>query len=58
MRESLKDDKDVTILEMPGLNHLFQDAKTGAPSKYTQIEETMSPIALKTTCDWVVQHSR
>ncbi|MGD0629066.1 MAG: alpha/beta hydrolase, partial [Terracidiphilus sp.] len=32
--------------ELPGLNHLFQDAKTGSPAEYGQIEETISPVAL------------
>ena len=32
--------------ELPGLNHLFQTAKTGSPVEYSTIEETMSPVAL------------
>jgi hypothetical protein len=28
------------------LNHLYQTAKTGAPSEYEEIKETISPIAL------------
>ncbi|MBZ5581282.1 MAG: alpha/beta fold hydrolase [Acidobacteriia bacterium] len=34
--------KDFEALEMPGLNHLFQTAKTGAVTEYAQIEETAS----------------
>ena len=37
---------DFKIVELTGLNHLFQTAKTGSPSEYSQIEETMSPRAL------------
>ncbi len=58
IRDALKNNADVTIMEMPSLNHLFQTAQTGAPSEYLQIEETMSPVALKTITDWVVAHSR
>jgi pimeloyl-ACP methyl ester carboxylesterase len=39
--------------EMPGLNHLFQTAKTGSPSEYSHIEETLSPNALKKVADWI-----
>ena len=35
------------------MNHLLQDAKTGAPSEYNDIEETMSPAALKIITDWL-----
>lgn len=58
IREALKNNPDTTIIELPGLNHLFQTAKTGAPSEYMAIEETVSPTALKTITDWVIAHSR
>lgn len=38
---------------LPELNHLFQTAKTGAVSEYSQIEETISPLALETMLDWI-----
>jgi len=44
---------DVTTTEMPGLNHLFQTARTGSPSEYGRIEETMAPAALSTVGDWI-----
>lgn len=47
---------DVTTRELPGLNHLFQMAGTGAPSEYGRIEETMSPVALAAVGDWVTAH--
>jgi len=49
---------DVTIRELPDLNHLFQTAITGAPQEYAQIEETISPTALQIIGDWVVQHTK
>jgi uncharacterized protein len=39
--------------ELPGLNHLFQTAKTGAVSEYAEIEETISPIALEKIGSWM-----
>jgi pimeloyl-ACP methyl ester carboxylesterase len=58
IREALKDNRDVTVVELAGLNHLFQTAKTGAPSEYARIEETMAPVALTTVADWVVAHTK
>jgi pimeloyl-ACP methyl ester carboxylesterase len=49
--------KDYAVIELPGLNHLFQAAKTGQPTEYAAIEETISPNALTTIGDWVVLHS-
>jgi fermentation-respiration switch protein FrsA (DUF1100 family) len=44
---------DYAVEKLPGLNHLFQTAKTGAITEYGQIEETMSPRALKVIADWI-----
>lgn len=41
--------------ELPGLNHLFQTAKTGSPAEYAQIEETMSPVALDKIATWILK---
>jgi len=49
---------DVTTTELPGLNHLFQTAKTGSPSEYGTIEETVAPALLKTVGDWVGAHGK
>ena len=38
---------------MPGLNHLFQTAKTGAVSEYAKIEETISPSAMVKIAGWI-----
>jgi uncharacterized protein len=43
------------IDELPGLNHLFQTAKTGAPAEYAQIEETMSPVVLEKISTWILK---
>ncbi|MBI2826763.1 MAG: alpha/beta hydrolase [Planctomycetia bacterium] len=49
--------KDFTLRELPGLNHLLQPCKTGSPAEYGQIEETMSPAALELIGDWIVKRS-
>jgi len=58
IRKALKRNPNTTIVELPGMNHLLQDAKTGAPTEYNDIEETMSPVAIKLITDWVSMHSR
>jgi pimeloyl-ACP methyl ester carboxylesterase len=50
--------RDVTTRELPGLNHLFQTARTGAPSEYAAIDETMSPAVLAIIGDWILAHSK
>ena len=49
--------RDVTVQELPGLNHLFQTAKTGAPNEYATIEETFSPTALQAIEGWITRHT-
>jgi len=46
--------RDCTVRELPGLNHLFQTCDTGATSEYIKIEETMSPLALQAVSDWII----
>ena len=46
--------KKVTIKEFPGLNHLFQECKTGAPAEYASIEQTFSPVALEEISKWIL----
>ena len=45
--------KDVTVKELEGLNHLFQTAETGMPQEYAIIEETFSPLALEIIKNWI-----
>ena len=49
--------KDFSIVVLPQLNHLFQTSLTGMPTEYGEIEETISPIALKTISDWILKHT-
>ena len=38
---------NLTLREMPDLNHLFQHCETGSPTEYVEIEETISPEVLE-----------
>jgi fermentation-respiration switch protein FrsA (DUF1100 family) len=57
IRKALEEavNKHFEIDELPGLNHLFQTAKTGAPSEYAEIEETMSPLVLDKIASWILK---
>ena len=50
--------KNVTIKELPNLNHLFQECKTGSPNEYATIEQTFSPIALNEILQWIQIQSK
>jgi len=49
--------KNFEIDELPGLNHLFQTAKTGGIGEYSEIEETMSPVAMEKVASWILNHA-
>jgi uncharacterized protein len=50
--------KDVTVVELPNLNHLFQECKTGSPTEYAEIEQTFSPLALDEMTKWIISKVR
>jgi hypothetical protein len=41
-------------IELPGLNHLFQDCTKCTIQEYGELEETFSPEALKIIGDWIL----
>lgn len=45
--------KNYKVIEIPGLNHLFQKCITCTSSEYANLEETFSPDALKIMGDWI-----
>jgi fermentation-respiration switch protein FrsA (DUF1100 family) len=47
--------KRVTIKELKGLNHLFQECTTGSPAEYARIEQTLSPAAMTTILNQIKQ---
>lgn len=48
----LADHLDATIMKLPGLNHMFQQAKNGSMNEYRAIEQTFSPDALDLISSW------
>jgi fermentation-respiration switch protein FrsA (DUF1100 family) len=45
--------KNLITKQLPNLNHLFQECKTGAPSEYASIEQTFSPTAMTEILKWL-----
>ena len=46
-----------TVKELPGLNHLFQTCKTCSVAEYSQLEETVAPVALELMSQWIRTHA-
>lgn len=46
--------RDVTVMELEGLNHLFQHAASGSPTEYARTEETMAPEAMEAVAQWIL----
>jgi len=46
--------RKVTIHRLPGLNHLFQPARTGTGDEYARIETTIDPAVLDLLRDWIL----
>ncbi|MCE7039725.1 S9 family peptidase [Dyadobacter sp. CY312] len=46
---------NVTTKELPNLNHLFQECKTGSPAEYGEIEQTFAPAALNEISGWILK---
>lgn len=58
LRSGLRDNPDVTLIEVPGVNHQLQTAVSGAPSEYDQIAEPLSPEVLRLVTDWIARRVR
>lgn len=46
------------VRTLTGLNHLLQNARTGAMNEYPRIEETMAPVALEAIAEWLRRVAR
>jgi fermentation-respiration switch protein FrsA (DUF1100 family) len=57
IRAALAANPKAQVVELKGLNHLFQTAGTGSPNEYGDIEETFAPEALKVMGDFVAAQS-
>lgn len=49
--------EDHVLTLLPGLNHLFQPAKTGGMTEYATIEQSFSPAALELLALWVTRRA-
>jgi uncharacterized protein len=47
--------KDFTVVEIEGVNHLFQKAQSGSPALYGAIEETIAPEVLNVVGNWLAK---
>ena len=47
-----------TVMELPGLNHLFQRAETGLVTEYGHLEETFSVEVLELMTAWILERVR
>lgn len=58
IRKALEEagNRDFTIKELEGLNHMFQESETGSMMEYSEIEQTFSPIALEEILSWIQAH--
>ena len=46
--------EDLEMVELEGLNHLFQESETGSMNEYVKIQETFNPLALERIGDWFI----
>ena len=53
IRAAMAGNRDLTAIELPGLNHMFQTARTGGIGEYAEIEETFAPAAMATISGWI-----
>jgi pimeloyl-ACP methyl ester carboxylesterase len=58
IRKALAKNKNATVKELPGLNHLFQEAQTGHPQEYAAIDQTFSPAALTEISNWILKQTK
>jgi len=49
---------DCTILELPKLNHWFQECQTGALAEYGALEQTISPMVLDIITKWIIEKTK
>jgi uncharacterized protein len=53
IKKALAKNKKGVTKELPNLNHLFQECKTGSPDEYAAIEQIFSPTALGEILSWI-----
>lgn len=58
LQQALAANPHAQVRRLPGLNHFFQTAHTGALAEAADIEETMSPRALALIGAWAMEQAR
>ncbi len=53
IEKALARNKKAKVVELPGLNHLFQPATTGLPAEYATIDTTIDPSLLDIVATWI-----
>ena len=48
--------REYQVMQLDGLNHLFQTSETGSPAEYLSNTETFSPKALELVTTWILKH--
>ena len=51
------ENKNIEVMQLENLNHLFQESKTGMPDEYSEIEQTISPKVLDIISKWIIEHN-
>lgn len=52
LEEAVEGD-EVTIVVLPDVNHLFQEATTGSAAEYAELSPELAPSLLETVSDWL-----
>ncbi|EOZ99218.1 hypothetical protein A33Q_0596 [Indibacter alkaliphilus LW1] len=55
---ALSESKNYEVVLIEGLNHLFQESKSGLISEYSQIEQTFAPVALEKISSWILKQTK
>ncbi len=50
--------RNYKLIELPGINHMMQTCQTGTMLEYPEIEETVSPLVLKSITDWILTQNK
>lgn len=49
---------EVTAKLLPGVNHIMQNSKTGLPTEYASLDNSIAPAVLPTIRDWINESLR
>ncbi len=50
--------RDFTILELPKMNHWFQECQTGSMAEYGALVQTISPVVLDVITKWILERTK